>query len=204
MGIYLVIEANNGLILMWDRKTSLFIKLSPKYKVTLNKYMNECSGLNVSSRQQKTNFILNMNTFSGSCVWAVWQLWQDRKQWLHHEEPCCGGEPPGVREQLEGFTKLPQHPAHEQPLHSQPLQTGVGPETVQHHTERHLLCLPLHCTLLLKGRPCYFWFMLEASASVCRAKVTSNHQTCFLCQSRDAMRSRKTFPHSLPWGKRRP
>lgn len=35
MGIYLVVEANNGLILMWDRKTSLFIKLSPKYKVTL-------------------------------------------------------------------------------------------------------------------------------------------------------------------------
>nr|XP_040016210.1 mucin-5AC-like [Gasterosteus aculeatus aculeatus] len=32
MGIYLVIEANNGLIFMWDRKTSLFIKLSPNYK----------------------------------------------------------------------------------------------------------------------------------------------------------------------------
>ncbi|XP_036400140.1 mucin-5B-like [Megalops cyprinoides] len=32
MGIYLVIEANNGLILMWDRKTSMFIKLSPTFK----------------------------------------------------------------------------------------------------------------------------------------------------------------------------
>ncbi|KAI3376838.1 hypothetical protein L3Q82_000413 [Scortum barcoo] len=32
MGIYLVIEASNGLILMWDRKTSLIIKLSPRYK----------------------------------------------------------------------------------------------------------------------------------------------------------------------------
>ncbi|XP_031424512.1 mucin-5AC [Clupea harengus] len=32
MGIYLVIEAKNGLILMWDRKTSLFIKLSPEFK----------------------------------------------------------------------------------------------------------------------------------------------------------------------------
>lgn len=39
MGIYLVIEANNGLILMWDRKTSLFIKLSSKYMVTLKKWM---------------------------------------------------------------------------------------------------------------------------------------------------------------------
>ncbi|CAK6975861.1 mucin-5AC-like [Scomber scombrus] len=32
VGIYLVVEANNGLILIWDRKTTLFIKLSPKYK----------------------------------------------------------------------------------------------------------------------------------------------------------------------------
>ncbi|KAG2462999.1 MUC5B protein, partial [Polypterus senegalus] len=32
MGIYLVIEANNGMILMWDRKTSMFIKLSPEFK----------------------------------------------------------------------------------------------------------------------------------------------------------------------------
>ncbi|XP_062405926.1 mucin-5AC-like [Sardina pilchardus] len=32
MGIYLVIEANNGLILMWDRRTSLFLRLSPEFK----------------------------------------------------------------------------------------------------------------------------------------------------------------------------
>ncbi|MBN3302151.1 MUC5A protein, partial [Amia calva] len=32
MGIYLVIEANNGLILMWDKKTSMFIKLSPEFQ----------------------------------------------------------------------------------------------------------------------------------------------------------------------------
>uniref|UniRef100_A0AAY5K163 VWFD domain-containing protein n=1 Tax=Esox lucius TaxID=8010 RepID=A0AAY5K163_ESOLU len=32
MGIYLVIEAQSGLILMWDRKTSMFIKLSPQFK----------------------------------------------------------------------------------------------------------------------------------------------------------------------------
>nr|XP_033784141.1 mucin-5AC isoform X2 [Geotrypetes seraphini] len=32
MGIYLVIEAKNGLILMWDRKTSIFIKLSSEFQ----------------------------------------------------------------------------------------------------------------------------------------------------------------------------
>ncbi|XP_053545229.1 mucin-5AC-like [Bombina bombina] len=32
MGIYLVIEAKDGLILMWDKKTSILIKLSPTFK----------------------------------------------------------------------------------------------------------------------------------------------------------------------------
>lgn len=61
MGIYLVVEANNGLILMWDRKTSLFIKLSPKYKVNLQ-YLNEHFSFNKTSidlfTQQKTSFVL--------------------------------------------------------------------------------------------------------------------------------------------------
>ena len=33
IGIYLVIEAQNGLILIWNKKTTLMIKLSPTYKV---------------------------------------------------------------------------------------------------------------------------------------------------------------------------
>nr|XP_034994227.1 mucin-5B-like [Zootoca vivipara] len=32
MGMYLVIEANNGLILLWDKKTSIFIKLRDDFK----------------------------------------------------------------------------------------------------------------------------------------------------------------------------
>ncbi|XP_069713221.1 mucin-5AC-like [Phaenicophaeus curvirostris] len=32
MGVYLVIETKSGLILMWDKKTSIFIKLSPNFK----------------------------------------------------------------------------------------------------------------------------------------------------------------------------
>ncbi|KAM4618063.1 mucin-5B-like [Discoglossus pictus] len=32
MGIYLVLEADNGLILMWDKKTSIFIKLSSDFE----------------------------------------------------------------------------------------------------------------------------------------------------------------------------
>lgn len=39
MGIYLVVEVNNGLTLIWDRKTSVFIKLRSVYKVTLHDNM---------------------------------------------------------------------------------------------------------------------------------------------------------------------
>ncbi|KAJ8248886.1 hypothetical protein GJAV_G00228840 [Gymnothorax javanicus] len=32
MGIYMVIEASNGVMLIWDKRTSLFVKLSPKFE----------------------------------------------------------------------------------------------------------------------------------------------------------------------------
>lgn len=34
MGLYLVIEANNGLMLIWDRKTTIHIKLNPEFNVS--------------------------------------------------------------------------------------------------------------------------------------------------------------------------
>lgn len=40
VGIYLVIETNNGIILIWDRKTTIFIKVSPAYKVRLYSVLN--------------------------------------------------------------------------------------------------------------------------------------------------------------------
>lgn len=33
VGQYLVVEASIGVIVIWDRKTTIFIKLSPSYKV---------------------------------------------------------------------------------------------------------------------------------------------------------------------------
>lgn len=33
VGLYLVIEASNGVMLIWDKKTTVFIKLTPDYKV---------------------------------------------------------------------------------------------------------------------------------------------------------------------------
>lgn len=36
MGIYLVVETDIGLVLQWDRKTSIFLRLSPEFKVRLS------------------------------------------------------------------------------------------------------------------------------------------------------------------------
>lgn len=33
VGQYLVVEASIGIIVIWDKKTSIFIKLAPSYKV---------------------------------------------------------------------------------------------------------------------------------------------------------------------------
>lgn len=34
MGVYMMIEALNGLVLVWDKKTSLYIKLEPTFQVS--------------------------------------------------------------------------------------------------------------------------------------------------------------------------
>lgn len=36
MGNYLVVETDIGLVLLWDKKTSIFLRLSPEFKVKLS------------------------------------------------------------------------------------------------------------------------------------------------------------------------
>lgn len=35
VGIYLVVDTEVGLVLLWDKKTSIFLRLSPEFKVRL-------------------------------------------------------------------------------------------------------------------------------------------------------------------------
>lgn len=35
MGLYMVVTVKHGVVVMWDQKTSVFVKLSPKYQVNL-------------------------------------------------------------------------------------------------------------------------------------------------------------------------
>ncbi|CAL8403839.1 unnamed protein product [Boreogadus saida] len=78
MGIYLVIEANNGLILMWDKRTSIFIKLSPDWKGRVcglcgNYDGNANNDLTTRSNAVVTNPLLFGNSWkdSASCPNAV-------------------------------------------------------------------------------------------------------------------------------------
>lgn len=55
MGIYLVVDTTAGLILMWDKKTSIFIKLSPSFQVyfqseNMNKINSETYSYYLSKR----------------------------------------------------------------------------------------------------------------------------------------------------------
>lgn len=44
MGLYVVIEASNGLILIWNKKTTLMIKLSSSFKVSecISRFSDSC------------------------------------------------------------------------------------------------------------------------------------------------------------------
>lgn len=86
MGLYLVIEASNGLMLIWDRKTTIHIKLNPEFSVS------NVAGLSpqtLSSLFIKYYiYIYRINVYdnsvlfilTGARVWSMWKLRWERKQ----------------------------------------------------------------------------------------------------------------------------
>ncbi|PIO37150.1 hypothetical protein AB205_0166440, partial [Aquarana catesbeiana] len=59
VGIYLVIEANNGILLIWDRKTTIFIKVSPAYE---GKLCGLCGNFDDNSQNDfTTSHLLQVN-----------------------------------------------------------------------------------------------------------------------------------------------
>ncbi|XP_044125176.1 LOW QUALITY PROTEIN: mucin-2-like [Bufo gargarizans] len=59
VGIYMVIEASNGILLIWDRKTTIFIKVSPAYK---GKLCGLCGNFDDNSQNDfKTSHMLQVN-----------------------------------------------------------------------------------------------------------------------------------------------
>ncbi|XP_068115920.1 mucin-2-like [Hyperolius riggenbachi] len=76
MGIYLVIEVDNGLILMWDRKTSIFIKLSKDFE---GKVCGLCGNYDGKEKNDFTtrsqSVVENVAEFGNS--WKIYQSCPD-------------------------------------------------------------------------------------------------------------------------------
>uniref|UniRef100_A0A8C4YCS7 Mucin 2, oligomeric mucus/gel-forming n=1 Tax=Gopherus evgoodei TaxID=1825980 RepID=A0A8C4YCS7_9SAUR len=97
VGLYLVIEASNGMMLIWDKKTTIFIKLTPNYK---GKICGLCGNFDDKSSNDFTtrNGLLVTNPLefgnswkqSGSCTDVIDEilpcnLKPHRKSWAERE-----------------------------------------------------------------------------------------------------------------------
>lgn len=67
MGIYLVIEAKNGLVLIWDKKTTVMIKLKPTFKVGEGIYRRQVNINKVAILQ-----IISIFFHPGKNMWSLW------------------------------------------------------------------------------------------------------------------------------------
>lgn len=140
VGQYLVVETSTGIIVIWDKKTTIFIKLAPSYKVRGRRERErEGTSPSPSSRCWKP---LRAPVSAGLRVRPVWELRPALQQRLHHARPHGGGERAGLREQLEGGPHLPGRNHHPRALHQEPAPPRLGREAVQHHQELGLRCLP--------------------------------------------------------------
>lgn len=81
VGLYLVVEVSSGIIVIWDKKTTIFIKLDPSYKVGHQdascvlgcphyRPRGCCSPLPQDLLKLETLVFLS----AGHCMWSVWEL----------------------------------------------------------------------------------------------------------------------------------
>lgn len=68
MGIYLVIEAKNGLVLVWNKKTTVIIRLNSSFKVGKQVYMSLCECSCGHNFIQINTFSLHPRVKSVVCV----------------------------------------------------------------------------------------------------------------------------------------
>uniref|UniRef100_A0A3Q3IUW9 VWFD domain-containing protein n=1 Tax=Monopterus albus TaxID=43700 RepID=A0A3Q3IUW9_MONAL len=67
MGIYFVIEANNGLVLIWDRTRTVMIKLSPKFQGTVCGLCGNFDGNSINDLTTRSNeVVVDPITFGNS------------------------------------------------------------------------------------------------------------------------------------------
>ncbi|NXM03908.1 MUC5A protein, partial [Tyrannus savana] len=84
MGMYLVIETKSGLILMWDKKTSIFIKLSPDFKGQICGLCGNYDGNNINDFTTRSQSVVeNVLEFGNS--WKVSSTCPDAN---NIKDPC--------------------------------------------------------------------------------------------------------------------
>ncbi|XP_069823962.1 mucin-2-like [Dendropsophus ebraccatus] len=84
MGIYLVIEAENGLILLWDKKTSIFIKVTSEFKGKLCGMCGNYDGNSINDFTTRNNAIVgNTEEFGNS-----WKLTPSCPDATFKRDPC--------------------------------------------------------------------------------------------------------------------
>lgn len=74
MGIYLVVDTDIGLVLLWDKKTSIFINLSPEFKVRL--YAPHPGQGQLETRRWEPG---GGNPGVGTRRWGAWNRWAETR-----------------------------------------------------------------------------------------------------------------------------
>lgn len=84
VGQYLVVEASVGIVVIWDKRTSVFIKLAPSYKVcTACPSASPCLCCPRASQARERpaapageppGKAPGRLVSAGHCVWPVWEL----------------------------------------------------------------------------------------------------------------------------------
>ncbi|NXP56296.1 MUC5A protein, partial [Heliornis fulica] len=70
MGMYLIIETTSGLILMWDKKTSIFIKLSPDFKGQICGLCGNFDGNSINDFTTRSQYVVE-NVLDFGSSWKV-------------------------------------------------------------------------------------------------------------------------------------
>ncbi|XP_048463236.1 mucin-2-like [Rhincodon typus] len=84
LGLYLTVEADNGLILIWDKKTSVFIKLSPAYQGYICGLCGNFDGnANNDFMTRSQSVVADVTEFGNS-----WKLTANCPDAVPNDDPC--------------------------------------------------------------------------------------------------------------------
>jgi hypothetical protein len=84
MGVYLVVETDVGLVLLWDRRTSIFLRLGPEFKVRQN-HGGHCH-CPCQGPEGHTGWGKNRETVTGGETERQWQEKRERERYEDWEK----------------------------------------------------------------------------------------------------------------------